>query len=81
MHSLVLLTTDTMASQLLSSLQLVVHAALAVVSGEQSWLLAEVHMAFLRLLQMDLEDAYATGAIQASLLLVFLVSLRSQESL
>ncbi|KAL3160989.1 hypothetical protein ABBQ38_009378 [Trebouxia sp. C0009 RCD-2024] len=38
----------------------------AVVTGEQSRLLADVHIALLRLLQMDLEDAHATGAIQAS---------------
>ena len=44
---------------------------LAVVSGEQSRLLANVHIALLRLLQMDLEDAHATGAIQASLLVLF----------
>ena len=43
---------------------------LAVVSGEQSRLLANVHIALLRLLQMDLEDAHATGAIQASLLVL-----------
>ena len=42
---------------------------LAVVSGEQSRLLANVHIALLCLLQMDLEDAHATGAIQASLML------------
>lgn len=45
---------------------------LAVVSGEQSRLLANVHIALLRLLQMDLEDAHATGAIQASLLVLSL---------
>ena len=44
---------------------------LAVVSGEQARLLANVHIALLRLLQMDLEDAHATGAIQASLLVLF----------
>ena len=38
----------------------------AVVNGEQSQLLSKIHIALLRLLQMDLEDAHATGAIQAS---------------
>ena len=39
---------------------------LAVVNGVQSQLLGEIHIALLRLLQMDLEEAHATGAIQAS---------------
>ena len=38
----------------------------AVVNGEQSQLLGQIHIALLRLLQMDLEEAHATGAIQAS---------------
>ncbi len=38
----------------------------AVVNGEQSRLLGEIHISLLRLLQMDLEEAHATGAIQAS---------------
>lgn len=36
----------------------------AVVNGEQSQLLGQIHIALLRLLQMDLEEAHATGAIQ-----------------
>lgn len=39
----------------------------AVVNGEQSQLLGQIHIALLRLLQMDLEEAHATGAIQVSL--------------
>ena len=40
--------------------------ASAVADGVQSQLLSDIHVALLRLLQMDLEDAHATGAIQAS---------------
>ena len=40
----------------------------AVVNGEQSQLLGQIHIALLRLLQMDLEEAHATGAIQVTLL-------------
>lgn len=36
----------------------------AVADGVQSQLLGEIHIALLRLLQMDLEEAHATGAIQ-----------------
>ena len=43
-----------------------VQCLLAVVNGVQSQLLGEIHIALLRLLQMDLEEAHATGAIQAS---------------
>ena len=41
--------------------------ACAVADGVQSQLLGEIHIALLRLLQMDLEEAHATGAIQARL--------------
>lgn len=36
----------------------------AVVNGEQSQLLGDIHIALLKLLQADMEEAYATGAIQ-----------------
>lgn len=36
----------------------------AVVEGESSRLLGEVHVALLRLLQADMEESHATGAIQ-----------------
>ena len=33
-------------------------------NGEQSKLLGDIHIALLKLLQADMEEAYATGAIQ-----------------
>lgn len=36
----------------------------AVVEGESSQLLGEIHVALLRLLQADMEESHATGAIQ-----------------
>lgn len=33
-------------------------------NGEQSRLLGDIHIALLKLLQADMEEAYATGAIQ-----------------
>jgi DDT domain len=38
----------------------------AVVEGESNRLLGEVHVALLRLLQADMEESHATGAIQVS---------------
>lgn len=52
--------TDTMISELdLSTVSAVMH-------GEQSRLLGEIHIALLKLLQADMEEAYATGAIQVA---------------
>lgn len=36
----------------------------AVVEGESNRLLGEIHVALLRLLQADMEESHATGAIQ-----------------
>lgn len=38
----------------------------AVMNGEQSRLLGEIHIALLKLLVADMEEAYATGAIQVA---------------
>ena len=36
----------------------------AVVDGQRSRLLGEVHMGMLRIVQADMEEAHATGAMQ-----------------